>query len=60
MPDRLPPDATARRRPGQFEGEVLAGLSPAGQPSVPAEFQAAVGGGLAYTTAMTVLVRLHD
>src|SRR4051812_50204903 len=27
---------------------------------VPAEVQAAVGGDLAYTTVMTILVRLHD
>jgi len=39
---------------------VLAALWAAGRPLVPAEVQAAVGSDLAYTTVMTILVRLHD
>lgn len=49
-----------RRAFGELEGEVLAALWAAGQPLVPAEVQSAVGGDLAYTTVMTILVRLHD
>jgi len=39
---------------------VLAALWAAPGPLVPAEVQAAVGADLAYTTVMTILVRLHD
>jgi len=49
-----------RRAFGQLESEVLAALWAAPHPLVPAEVQAAVGGELAYTTVMTILVRLHD
>lgn len=49
-----------RRAFGELEGEVLAALWAAADPLVPAEVQAAVGGDLAYTTVMTILVRLHD
>lgn len=49
-----------RRAFGELEGEVLAALWAAAQPLVPAEVQSAVGGDLAYTTVMTILVRLHD
>lgn len=49
-----------RRAFGELEGEVLAALWAAATPLVPAEVQAAVGGDLAYTTVMTILVRLHD
>src|SRR5436190_21503822 len=50
----------SRRRAGELEGDVLAALWAADGPLVPAEVQAAVGGDLAYTTVMTILVRLHD
>lgn len=49
-----------RRAFGELEGEVLAALWAAGRPLVPAEVQQAVGGELAYTTVMTILVRLAD
>src|SRR5256885_13561815 len=49
-----------RRAFGELEGEVLAALWAAPGPLVPAEVQAAVAGDLAYTTVMTILVRLHD
>ena len=49
-----------RRASGELEGAVLAALWAAGRPMVPAEVQAAVGGDLAYTTVMTILVRLDD
>lgn len=39
---------------------MLAALWEAGRPLVAAEVQAVVGGELAYTTVMTILVRLHD
>jgi len=49
-----------RRRFGELENAVLAALWAAPSPLVPAEVQAAVGDDLAYTTVMTILVRLHD
>jgi predicted transcriptional regulator len=52
--------AGERRAFGELESEVLAVLWAAPRPLVPAEVQAAVGGDLAYTTVMTILVRLHD
>jgi predicted transcriptional regulator len=52
-------DGTPRRRPGQLEAEVLAALWAADRPLVPGEVQATLGGGLAYTTVMTILGRLH-
>ncbi len=48
-----------RRRPGQLEAEVLAVLWAAERAMSPGEVQAAIGGGLAYTTVMTILNRLH-
>ena len=52
--------ASERRAFGELEGEVLAALWASQTALVPAEVQAAVGGELAYTTVMTILVRLHD
>jgi predicted transcriptional regulator len=52
--------ATERRRFGELENAVLAALWAAGRPLVPAEVRAAVGPDLAYTTVMTILVRLRD
>src|SRR5947208_2842157 len=57
---RSPRRAASRRGSGELEGEVLAALWAASEPLVPAAVQAAVGGDLAYTTVMTILVRLHD
>lgn len=48
-----------RRAFGELESEVLAALWAASEPLVPAEVQAALGGDLAYTTVLTILVRLH-
>lgn len=59
MPD-APPSRGERRRFGELEGAVLAALWAAGRPLIPAEVQEAVGSDLAYTTVMTILVRLHD
>ena len=53
-------DGGERRAFGELEGAVLAALWAAERPLVPAEVQATVGGELAYTTVMTILVRLHD
>lgn len=53
-------DRAERRRSGELESEVLAALWAAPGPLVPAEVQEAVGGDLAYTTVMTILVRLCD
>jgi predicted transcriptional regulator len=44
---------------GALEREVLACLAAAGRPMAPSEVQAELGGGLAYTTVMTTLSRLH-
>jgi predicted transcriptional regulator len=53
--------AMRKRRPsGTLEAEVLAALWAARQPLTPAEVQTELGGGLAYTTVMTALSRLHD
>jgi predicted transcriptional regulator len=49
-----------RRPPGTLEAEVLAALWAARQPLTPAAVQSELGGGLAYTTVMTALSRLHD
>jgi predicted transcriptional regulator len=56
--DRSEP-GTRRRRPGELEGDVLAALWASPEAMPPADVQAAVGGDLAYTTVMTILVRLH-
>lgn len=44
---------------GGLEREVLACLAAGGRPMAPAEVQGELGGGLAYTTVMTTLSRLH-
>ena len=54
-----PTEAHDRRAFGELESQVLTALWAAGEPLVPADVQAAVGGDLAYTTVMTILVRLH-
>jgi predicted transcriptional regulator len=51
---------TERRGFGELEGAVLAALWASAEPMVPAEVQAAVGSDLAYTTVLTILVRLHE
>lgn len=57
---RPDPKAAERRGFGELEGQVLAALWAATGPLVPAAVLDAVGGGLAYTTVMTILVRLHE
>src|SRR5262245_258534 len=54
------PAPPSRRRSGELEGDVLAALWAAPGPMVPADVQAALGDDLAYTTVMTILVRLHE
>ncbi len=51
--------AGARRAAGELEAGVLAVLQAAGQPLPPGEVRERVGGGLAYTTVVTILSRLH-
>jgi predicted transcriptional regulator len=50
--------AGARRAAGELEAGVLAVLQAAG-PLSPGEVRERVGGGLAYTTVVTILSRLH-
>ncbi len=54
----MPPDGRARPR-GALEQEVLACLAAADGPLTPGDVLAELGGGLAYTTVMTTLSRLH-
>jgi predicted transcriptional regulator len=49
-----------RRRPGELESEVLAALWAADRPLSPAEVLQSLGGGLAYTTVVTILTRMVD
>jgi predicted transcriptional regulator len=50
----------SRRPAGALESEVLASLWAAGRPLTPRQVQQELGEGLAYTTVMTALTRLHD
>jgi predicted transcriptional regulator len=52
--------ALARRPHGGLEQEILACLTFAGRPMTAAQVLTDLGGGLAYTTVMTALGRLHD
>jgi predicted transcriptional regulator len=54
------PVATSRRPAGALENEVLAALWAASEPMTPAQVQELLGSGLAYTTVMTILSRLHE
>jgi predicted transcriptional regulator len=51
---------TRRRERGSLEREVVAALAGASRPLSPGQVRDALGGGLAYTTVMTVLTRLAD
>ena len=53
-------DDGARRAPGALEAEVLAVLWSADGPLAPAEVREQLGAGLAYTTVVTILSRLHE
>jgi predicted transcriptional regulator len=54
----VPPKDQGRPR-GALEQEILACLAAAGRPLSPAAVRAELGDGLAYTTVMTTLSRLH-
>jgi predicted transcriptional regulator len=49
----------SRREAGELEGEVLAALWAAPRPLTPGDVREELGAGLAYTTVMTTLGRLH-
>jgi predicted transcriptional regulator len=53
-------DAGRRRARGELESEVMAALWAATEPLTPGDVQAALGGGLAYNTVQTILIRLLD
>lgn len=53
-------NAGGRRARGELESEVMAALWAADGPMTPAETQSALGGGLAYSTVQTILIRLLD
>lgn len=59
-PSRRQAPTSDRRRFGELESAVLTALWASPAPLVPAEVQAAVSGDLAYTTVMTILVRLYN
>jgi predicted transcriptional regulator len=61
MPEsaRLPGAEPGRRAAGELEAAVLAVLQGAGSPLSPGEVLGRLGGGLAYTTVVTILARLH-
>jgi predicted transcriptional regulator len=48
-----------RRAAGELEAAALAVLHAAGSPLSPGEVRETLGGGLAYTTVVTILSRLH-
>ncbi|MFF9143716.1 BlaI/MecI/CopY family transcriptional regulator [Streptomyces sp. NPDC055051] len=55
-----PTGAAARRRgQGELETQVLAAVRAAGRPVTAGAVREGLGGGLAYTTVITILTRLH-
>ncbi|MDX6744034.1 BlaI/MecI/CopY family transcriptional regulator [Actinocorallia sp. A-T 12471] len=48
-----------RRAPGDLEREIMEALQAAGHALTPREVREALGGALAYTTVLTILVRLE-
>jgi predicted transcriptional regulator len=52
-------DGSARRAAGELESAVLGVLHAAGEPLPPGTVRERLGGGLAYTTVVTILSRLH-
>ncbi|MER5206857.1 BlaI/MecI/CopY family transcriptional regulator [Streptomyces sp. NPDC002825] len=52
-------EAPPRRRQGELEAQVLAVLRQAGGARTAGWVQERLGGGLAYTTVITILTRLH-
>lgn len=59
MAQRETPASSGRRANGVLEAEVLAVLQSAPQPLTAGETQQRLAGGLAYSTVVTVLGRLH-
>ncbi|MFF0147724.1 putative transcriptional regulator [Amycolatopsis sulphurea] len=53
-------DGGTRRAPGELEAEVLAVLWESAEPVSAAGVQERLGGGLAYTTVVTILSRLYE
>ena len=53
-------EAGRRRARGELVSEVMATLWAGGEPLTPADVQAALGGGLAYNTVQTILIRLVE
>ncbi|MEV4343255.1 BlaI/MecI/CopY family transcriptional regulator [Actinoplanes sp. NPDC049596] len=49
-----------RRTPGSLEAAAMSVLWAAPEAMTAAEVQEALGGGLAYNTVQTILIRLHD
>ena len=49
-----------RRARGELESEVMAALWAADRPLTPADVQVVLGGGLAYNTVQTILIRLLE
>ncbi len=49
-----------RRAPGDLKQEVLTVLRHSPTPLTPGQVQEAIDAGLAYTTVMTVLTRMHE
>lgn len=62
MADRVPEPGRkpSRRASGELEAEVLAALWATNKPLTAAHVREAVGGGLAYNTVQTILVRLYE
>ena len=54
------PGGTGRRARGELESSVLAALWAAAGPLTAARVRECLPGGLAYTTVLTILSRLHD
>ncbi|HTW19676.1 MAG TPA: BlaI/MecI/CopY family transcriptional regulator [Mycobacteriales bacterium] len=52
--------AHPRRGPGELEADVLATLWRSHEPMSPGQVRDALDAGLAYTTVMTILSRLHE
>ncbi|WP_250302386.1 BlaI/MecI/CopY family transcriptional regulator [Streptomyces sp. A 4/2] len=57
---RAPGPRARRRGQGELEAQVLSVLGTAHEPATAAWVQEQLGGGLAYTTVITILTRLHE
>ncbi|WP_392897565.1 BlaI/MecI/CopY family transcriptional regulator [Streptomyces sp. LN699] len=54
------PHPSRRRAQGQLEAQVLAALGESPKAATAGWVQERIGGGIAYTTVITILTRLHD